>query len=374
MRAIQPWNLIRAVRAPWRVLLAAALWGGLLAPCALAGTGIYWNFINNSPEDVVLHPQPSDPHECWDSSTFPDGTRVPAGSAILVYMERIGCVDSDFSVEVSGGEYDGAVARLWTDRQLSDHVAVRRNARSARSGKAIPTVPDIAIGTSDARMDTQIRFTGAGYYDTVAAWVMFAPGGAALPPGSWRQTCLGSLDAASGRLTADCMDGLRKTHLDTWLDYGSLCEHGSTVSNDQGSLRCDQLAPAVPRGSYLDTCRPYGFDATEGLLQAMCSDARGFEQPSSLELYYSCAPGSPLSNRQGQMVCDQAFMPAGSYRDQCPDPRYEDGVLRADCRTFVPLPGQVLDYQATCAPRSTVSLDTRINKLVCDRPKPPPAQ
>lgn len=373
MRAILSWNSIRATRAHWRALLVTALWGGLLAPCAFAGTGIYWNFINNSSEDVVLHPQPSDSHGCWDSSTFPDGTRVPADSAILVYMERIGCVDSDFSVEVSGGEYDGAVARLWTDNQESYHVAVRRNVKVARSDKAISIPPYIAIGTSDARMDTQIRFTGAGYYDTVAAWVIFARDGAPLPPGSWRQSCLGSQDAASGRLTADCMDAFRNTHLDTWLDYGSLCEPGSTVSNDQGSLRCDQLAQAVPRGSYLDTCRPFGFDAAEGLLQAMCSDARGAEQPSSLEVYYRCAPGSPLSNRQGQMVCDQAFMPAGSYRDQCHDPRYDDGVLRADCRTFVPLPAQLLDYQATCAPRSTVSLDTRINKLVCDRPKTAPA-
>lgn len=241
MRTFSSMHAPRPRVAAQAVVRAAALAGMLaLALPADAGTGIYWNFINNTAQNLYLHPQGPDSAGCWDPSGFADDTPVPANSAIVVYVERTGCVDSDFTVEVSGGEYDGSLARLWTDSQRADvHVPVRRNVHEARSEKVIPTVSPLAIGTSNAGMTTSIKFTGAGYYDTAAAWVIFAPGGSPMPPGSYRDTCVGQYDATSGDLVADCANAVGGIQYDSVLHYAEVCAPGSSVSNDQGRLECD---------------------------------------------------------------------------------------------------------------------------------------
>lgn len=341
----------------------------LLARPALAGTGIYWNFINNTAQDLHLRAQPPDGFDCWDSSQFPDDVLVPAYRPALVYLERTGCVDSDFTVGIVGGDYDGSLVRLWTVEQLSTHVPLRRNVHVAHSAKKFRYVADMAIGSSHSAITTQIEFTGAGSYDTVSAWVDFAPGSSPLPTGSYRDSCAGEYDAASGDLKVDCLDAIGSVRYDAILGYASVCEPGSPVSNDQGQPVCDRPSPSLPRGSYLDSCQPMHFDAIDGRLEALCAGPWGVAHLQTLETFYACAIDGTVSNRDGHLVCDQPFLPEGSYRSACPSPRYEGGVLHADCRTLVALPDRRLDYQALCAPRSTVHLDPVTNQLACDTPR-----
>ncbi len=192
-----------------------------------------------------------------------------------------------------------------------------------------------------------------------------------VPPGSYRDSCtLRDFDPRDGKLRVDCLNSWGWLQQGRELNYTHLCAPGSPVVNADGKPLCEQLRDELPQGSYLDSCTPVDFDSQEGLLSARCQDHTGENADARLETYYRCAPGSTLSNDDGTLRCDTLFTPEGSYTSQCSDIRYDDGVLQASCRTLAPLGTLRLDYQQTCAPRSTVRVDNATLRLACDTPKP----
>ncbi len=64
----------------------------------------------------------------------------------------------------------------------------------------------------------------------------------------------------------------------------------------------------LPGGSYRDSCTDFSFDLATGWLAARCLDRRGKLQQSTVNVLRACAQDSPLSNRDGRLVCDH---PAG---------------------------------------------------------------
>lgn len=345
-------------------------WLGLSLACATPaacayGTGVYWSFVNRTTQAITLTPAPADDPICWEGSTLQPRVVVPAGLTATYYLE-VDCTDTEFDVDVQGGGFDGSRVGLWIGAPAPHPIAPTRNVRTSFSRKRML---EAGVGTSNRYMTTNLEFTGEGVNDTLRVGTGFQEGSGPLPPGSYRATCNADFTPATGMLTTDCLAGGGAVVRDQVLGYPRACAPGSSVSNLAGAPVCDEYAAAVARGSYLRSCRVIDFDALSGMLVASCADDAGTPRTRSLQTYYACEVGSTLSNVHGQLACDRPFRPAGPYLSQCTHVDYADGVLQADCRSFVPLPGRRLDYQQACAPWSTVRLDLSDNQLACDTPK-----
>ncbi len=350
--------------------LAASLLLALTSP-AMAGTGIYWTFVNKTSQDLYLTPAPLDESHCWAPSDFKVRSPVFAGQTRTFYIELGNCTDTAFTVNFSGAGYDGTRARIWAQEQFPFDLTVTRHLKSARSDKRSMNLPVMGIGSSSDAIDNSIGFTGQGWYDTIVASTTLSATHDPLPPGSYTQTCNADYDAASGLLRTDCMYPNLTPNYDASLNYLRICAPGSTVRNDNGQPACDHLSDRIPPGSYRQSCGLRDFDPDTGRLQAACADPAGRHFDTSLQAYYECEPGSTISNDNGTLRCDRPFIPGGVYTSQCRDIQYRNGILQGDCRTFVPLGTLRLDYQAQCAPWSSVSLGLEHERsaLVCDTPK-----
>lgn len=364
-------TLYASIRRRWWPVVA----GLLLAAWGLsadAGTGIYWSFVNHTSQDLRLSPRPVEPGVCWDISEFPDGALVPAGRTSTYYIELGGCSGTEMTVFIDGGAYDGARVKLWADRQWGDgRFEVTRNISHAVSQKATSGYPSLYTGTSSSDMHTSLVFTGEGIRDTARVGVSFAAEHAVPPPGSYLASCNVDYDPVAGVLRTDCLDNDSRMVFDSRLRYPGLCAQGSQVSNLRGHPVCDHYVDELPRGSWLASCRPVGFDAAGGTLQAVCGGvAGGSPTMATLNAWYACEPGSTLSNRNGSLVCDRPFTaPTGSYLSACRDASYDGHALSATCRSFVPLGRLSFDYAARCAPWSEVRLDASTNQLACETPR-----
>lgn len=350
-------------RACW---LAVGLLAAVGAPPARAGTGVHWSFVNHTTQDIHLQLTPDRANgSCWDVSAFPADAVVPAGQTGTYYVE-FDCVDTELTVQVSDGPYRGERVKLWVDSQWPGRLKATRNVLDAQGHKSLNWA-SLSIGTSSSDMTTSLRFTGQGWLDTALAGVAFAARHIEPPPGSYRSTCNADYDGDT--LRADCLGSAGGMDYGAELRYPRLCAKDSPVTNDDGQPSCERYDPQLPRGSYLESCRPLDFDAAGGKLHAACDSGSGSSVVASLNAFYACEPGSTLSNQHGALACDRPFVPGGSYGSACQDVRYDGQVLSGACRSFTPLGRLSLDYAAACAPWSTVSLDLSNNQLACDTPK-----
>ncbi len=368
------------------VRVSACLLCGLAALCAQPAaalppnTGVYWSFVNRSVQPVSLRRLPDAGSGCWDVCGFPAIQSLPALASLTVYFE-LTCFEHDnLTVEIGPvGEVPSRVS-LWMggvrDQSLQP-LPMTRNVLSAYSDNQLVEPGQANLGTSDGNLVIGIDFLGTGVADTLRLSTEIDPIEPGWPGGSYRATCNAVYIASSGDLNTDCLrppawgGGVVS---DVTLHVRRLCAQGSTVSNLLGYPRCDRWNPRIPGGTYLASCLPTDFDPHSGALDAQCLDDAGDRaQPSRLETWRDCAVGSTVSNAHGRLQCDSPFVPGGSYRSQCGNITYLGGILQADCRSFVPFPGQRLDYAQRCVRWSSVRFDNIDHALECDMPRANPA-
>ena len=194
-----------------------------------------------------------------------------------------------------------------------------------------------------------------------------------LPQGVWMSTCAPiSWNASSQFLVAKCnrngpeaiTSGSIPDIVDFFTDLSyvdlSLCAPRTTLSvpsfsqmsavQYSGVLICDGgLASSMPKGDWSNSCSPFSFNSTSGMLLATCryqikglSDdiAQGF---SSLTLVNTamCSPGSSLSNVEGILTCSSlassAFFPGQIEEDwssHCAPLSNNGDVLLAICPCY----------------------------------------
>ncbi len=98
------------------------------------------------------------------------------------------------------------------------------------------------------------------------------------PDGSYLQSC-SPVRYRGGVLQGRCMRIDGTTYRSSMLDYANTCAAGSTVSNVDGELRCDQSW--TPSGPYLRSCRNIRY--ADGVLEADCG---GFDTYARVRLDY----------------------------------------------------------------------------------------
>jgi len=167
-----------------------------------------------------------------------------------------------------------------------------------------------------------------------AAWAQSLP----LPPGQWRATCGEARAYAQGGgtvLSARCTQRGGSTAAST-LRYDT-CR--GEIINDNGRLACagggsgGGGGPALPRGSYRDSCN--GTYMSGWTLNASCRDSSGRWNPTSLDTR-TCG-NRDIANLNGRLNCTGGIggggqLPAGSYRDSCNNAYMTGRTLNASCR------------------------------------------
>lgn len=134
-----------------------------------------------------------------------------------------------------------------------------------------------------------------------------------LPKGSYLASCvLSDWDPTTGILEVNCGDSQWLPDISI-INYGSLCELGSTVSNSNGFLICDQYIPSLPRGSFVNSCAHIVWDAATSTLTAECQTSFGASNNTSLNYLATCMLGSEVVNSNGNLTCTKPC-PGG----QCP--------------------------------------------------------
>lgn len=120
-------------------------------------------------------------------------------------------------------------------------------------------------------------------------------------------------------------------------------------------------AQAAPTGSYQKTCR--SIQQSGDSLNATCRTRSGNWKNTTLNTVGACA--SEISNNDGNLRCDWAAAPDGSYRQSCSQIKVQGYDLHAACYDINgDLKGSTLKGFANCKPGSVDNLD---GILVCDR-------
>lgn len=334
--------------------------------------GLYWTFVNNTPQTILLTHGPDDGSGCWDVSRLPPAVWLGSGKLAQYYLEHASCINDDVTVELDGGDYDQVRVRLWAGDPQRDLTLppMTRHIHTATSACSWCRWGPMNLAASAGSVLQDVAFFGIGRFDTLRAITVLNPADPSQPDGSYRKLCNFDFRADGAELDADCQRGpASKVMRSSRLRMERLCAPGATVSSRDGLLVCDAWLDALPAGDYRELCQPTDYDPAGGELRAQCPDAADELRELRLDTFDACAEASPVSYRDGRLVCERAFVPTGSYLSQCTHVRYLDGVLRADCRTFVVFPDRQLDYRALCRPRSTVRFDTNRNELACDTPR-----
>lgn len=124
-----------------------------------------------------------------------------------------------------------------------------------------------------------------------------------MPAGTYSGSC-GPIRYRDGVLQALCTRGDGRTQVRSRLDFAGDCEPESSVSNVDGTLRCDR--PWIPAGPYRGSCRNIRY--ADGLLQADCGGVDTLAQGLRLAYVRACKPRSevgfsPRYARPGQLYC-----------------------------------------------------------------------
>jgi hypothetical protein len=166
------------------------------------------------------------------------------------------------------------------------------------------------------------------------AWAQSLP----LPPGAWRATCGEARAYVQGGgkvLSARCTRRGGGTVAST-LRYDT-CR--GQIINDNGRLACSGggggggSGPAIPRGSYRDSCN--GVYMSGWNLNASCRDSSGRWNRTSLDIR-TCGDRD-IANLNGRLSCTGGIggggqLPAGSYRSSCNSAYMTGWTLNATCR------------------------------------------
>ena len=125
------------------------------------------------------------------------------------------------------------------------------------------------------------------------------------PGGSYLQSC-SPVRYRGGVLQGRCMRIDGTTYRSSTLDYANACAAGSTVSNVDGELHCDQLW--TPSGPYLRSCRNIRYAG--GVLEADCG---GLDTSARVRLdyvrqckYRSDVDFNPVYAGRGYLSCVEA--------------------------------------------------------------------
>jgi hypothetical protein len=148
------------------------------------------------------------------------------------------------------------------------------------------------------------------------------------PQGSYQQTC-SNVSVKKGTLYAMCQDAEGKSH-STKLSHYEKC---SDIANKNGKLECaggaEATAPALPAGSYTDSCENVQMKGTT--LHAVCKNQDGREMPTSLKDANRCTDG--VANVNGILNCAvSGVLPPGSYIATCKDIQLLETTLYATCQ------------------------------------------
>jgi hypothetical protein len=166
--------------------------------------------------------------------------------------------------------------------------------------------------------------------------------GQGLPPGSYRQSCRNARMESRDDLVAECRrsnGNWRQTKLD--IDP---CR-GRDIVNDNGHLECGDHRYSgnygryqMPGGSWQQSCRNARIVRDELIAECRQRDGDWIRDTIDLD---ECR-GQPLHNENGRLRCGAFggqtgqggnYMPAGSWRESCRNPRTgNDGRFYADCR------------------------------------------
>ena len=162
-------------------------------------------------------------------------------------------------------------------------------------------------------LDASLTLPCAGLIDNINGKLVCKPGppgppkppapGAALPAGSYQQTCSGA-KVAGNTLTAKC-----KTMAGGLVDTSLPLPCSGSIENANGKLTCKAaVAPpkppvaALPKGSYNETCT--GETVANNVLRAKCKNRAGTLVDTSLNL--PCA--TSIDHIDGKLTCKGAGM------------------------------------------------------------------
>jgi hypothetical protein len=148
--------------------------------------------------------------------------------------------------------------------------------------------------------------------------------GAALPPGSYTQSC--EVSSVTGTtLHSNCKDRNGNFH-PTDLEHFDQCI--GDIFNDNGTLRCNKGHP-TPSGSYQQSCELTSVDGTN--LHSNCRDRNGNLHPTDLFGFDQCV--GDIFNDNGTLRCSKGTAPpAGSYTRSCQNTFVDAGTLHSACR------------------------------------------
>lgn len=197
--------------------------------------------------------------------------------------------------------------------------------------------PDTIPGTNHMKKMILAALAAVGAalaFGAAAAWAQALP----LPPGQWRATCGEARAYAQGGgkvLSARCTQRGGSTAAST-LRYDT-CR--GQIINDNGRLACSGGGsggggggPAVPRGSYRDSCN--GTYMSGWTLIASCRDSSGRWNSTSLDTR-ACGDRD-VANLNGRLSCSGigggGQLPPGSYRNSCNNAYMTGRTLNASCR------------------------------------------
>lgn len=124
------------------------------------------------------------------------------------------------------------------------------------------------------------------------------------PNGSYKKTCV--IDSFRNPvLTAHCQPENGPNFRTTQIDVGPC--RGAEVFNRDGGLQCYTpqgwgSSRAIPRGSYIDTCKDIIVAGDQKSISAQCKDGGGNYRRTQLATG-GCRLGGGLNNDNGNLVC-----------------------------------------------------------------------
>ncbi len=128
---------------------------------------------------------------------------------------------------------------------------------------------------------------------------------AAPPNGSYKRTC--AVQTFTGSvLTAACQPDDSPNFRTTQIDILA-CRQDPDVFNRDGGLQCYTRqgwgsGRAVPRGSYIDSCKDVIVSGDQRTVTAQCKNNNGKYQRTEITTG-SCRLGNGLDNQNGRLAC-----------------------------------------------------------------------
>jgi hypothetical protein len=144
------------------------------------------------------------------------------------------------------------------------------------------------------------------------------------PPGSYAQSCR-NMHLSGNTLLGACNNGSGQW-VSASLSSVNQCINGD-ITNDAGALRCSTGGTEPPPGSYTRSCQSIYMDGAT--LYASCKNDSGQWVSASLPNVSQCLWGAGNSN--GTLRCAE---PPGSYQQTCQNVQLNGAMLTARCKNM----------------------------------------